>query len=79
MSGMRMRTASRTARLTVRLFPPDGAEPQVYSQEWRESTTEPTIDLDFTQLRGPVQKARIELKDLADGNGHIHIREIQFR
>ena len=79
MKSMRMKTGAMDVGLTVRLFVPGEAQPRVYTKELRNITTEPTLELDFKDLRGPVQKARIELKDLAGGDGHIHLREIAFQ
>ena len=79
MRSMRMKTGAMDVGLTVRLSVPGEAEARVYTRELRDVTTEPMVEVDFEGLTGPVQKARIELKDLAGGDGHIHFREIEFR
>lgn len=79
MKSMRMKTGAMDVGLTVRLSVSGEAEPRVYTRELRDVTTEPIVEVDFEGLTGPVQKARIELKDLAGGDGHIHLREIEFR
>ena len=79
LKAMRMKTAAMDVGLTVRLFGPNQTEPRVYTKQLTHVTTEPTVDLEFKDFSGPVEKVRIELKDLAGGDGHIHIREIQFK
>jgi hypothetical protein len=78
LKGIRMKTAAMDVGLTVRLFLPNAPEPKIYTKSLRGITTEPTVDLNFDDNPGAAQKLRIELKDLAGGDGHLHIREIQL-
>jgi hypothetical protein len=76
-SGVNVTTATMDVGLKVSLYS-SGLRPVVFSKEYRNLPPDPTVSLDF-QGSHPVRRIRFEITNLNGGDGHIHVREIQFK
>lgn len=80
LTGIDLTTGSMDFALTVRLFPPGGAAPMVYTETYADLPNDPTVTLDFPGAPTEVTRIEIEIHHLLEpGPAKIHLREIQLR
>lgn len=66
--------------LTVSLYPPGSDTPTTVTQTYRGLPADPHIDLPFANAPPQVERVRIEVKDLNQGDtAQIHVRELALR
>lgn len=77
MSGLSVTTGSMNVGLRVFLASAGDAAPVAFEKSFRDLVPDPTVTLDFGGPR-EVKKVRIEIANLDGGDGHVHVREVQF-
>ena len=66
--------------VTAKLYADAHAAPKVYTQEFRDTPSEPHIEMDFDDAPAVVEKVRLQVQQLEPPTDvHIHVREVKFR
>lgn len=71
-------TGSMDVGLAVHVTLEGSGSPQSYTKEFRELPKDPTVNLELGTAAKPVRRIRVEVRNLQNGDGHVHIREIRF-
>ena len=81
MTAFRATLGSMDPQITVSLYAPGATTPtKTYTQSYRNLPTDPTVEMPLPDAPPEVQKARIEVKDMNQGEtAKIHLREFVFK
>lgn len=74
-----VKTAMMNVGITARFYPEGTTEPKNYYAEMKDNKVEPMVKLSFDAGDPPAKRIAIEVKNLDGGDGHIHVRDIEFR
>lgn len=79
LAGLELTTGSMDVGLKAELYPADGSEPAVISQEFTGLPNDPTVSLAFPPDLGPLSRVRLQITDLnSSGPAKVHLRELVF-
>lgn len=78
LKGLSITMGGRDFTVTATLRPEGGGPPKAYRREFRGMPPDPTLNLDFDTGETKIASVRVEILDVAAGDGHIHIRTVRL-
>jgi hypothetical protein len=79
MTGIRATTGSMDFILTISLTSVGEEESPTFSQEFRDLSDDPTVEISFGRRLSDVELVIIEIESLTPGNpAKIHVRELEL-